>query len=39
MDKGLQLSLLSPEGDLLLKLAVWWRAGWGMRSVNDHTWD
>lgn len=37
MDKGLQLSLLSPEGDLLSKLAVWWCAGWGKHSANDHT--
>lgn len=37
MDKVLQLSLLSPEGDLLLKLAAWWNAGWGKQSINYYT--
>lgn len=37
MDKVLQLSLLSPEGDLLLILEAWWSAGWGKQSTNYYT--
>lgn len=37
MDKVLQLSLLSPEGDLLLILVAWLSAGWGKQSINYYT--
>lgn len=37
MDKVLQLSLLSPEGGLLLILVAWLNAGWGKQSTNYYT--
>lgn len=39
MDTVLQLSLPSLGGDLLLKLAAWWSAGWSKQSTNYYTED